>query len=199
MRCPQALICAKLLLSCKSRAGRRTGSAPGGEAPRACRSPHALLPACNSYAGRGAPLPTASCHEASKCPQNLFIPRLIVSKPGPRHPGLPTAPGGQSPNGGHFPVYPSQASCMSQHQCKELPPPSTRLKLSVACDAACTTNSGCSVHGALCGRGSHLQRDPVPRCRQTQNSELGNSLGTFINPRLGQAALLQLGAALCLG
>lgn len=64
------------------------------------------------------------------------------------------------------------------------PTPSTRPKLSVACDAACTTNGGCLVHGdpALQGTRWHLQKELAPHYRQTQSLGLGNSLGTFINP-----------------
>lgn len=78
-------------------------------------------------------------------------PRLLPKPPHPqtdrfqaRSPTPRAAPGGQSPNVGHFPVYPSPTCCTSHHQRKELSPTSSRPTPNVACDAARIPNSLCS-------------------------------------------------------
>lgn len=80
---------------------------------------------------------------------------------------------------------------------QELPPASTGLEPREACDAACTTNGQCPVL-VPCEGGDRI-------CTETQfltggkhkPHGLASIWGCSSIPPLGQAALLQLGAALC--
>jgi len=161
-------------------AGGQTAAHQEERHPSPQVTPHS--PACMQHLHRqGAPLPTASCHKTPRCPQNLSIPRQIVA-PLNAH----SCPQLWEPS--------SQTGDIFQST------PTTHLVHLIANAESCPHPHESKANGGCTGtRHCEGEREPVPRCRQTQTLGLRDSLGTFINPRLGRAVLPQLCTALCLG